>query len=316
MAEYFIRRGQTVRGPTTSTKIRELFADGKLRGDDLVRKGEDGEWVKVATIPGLVDLNNPDAELIKDPLVDLAGQAAGTVGKAAMQVGGALKGLIAKKPTTPEPVMIPAKPKRLAPDWVQTLTAEKQDPATVAQVAERIDAILMDGERIQYVAVQQKPVLNWFPDCVVLTNERFILYRPKILGRVDFEDHRWLFLSDCQLTENIIGSTLSFAVSGGTRVVLDYLPKEQARKLYRFAQEHEQRAYEERRQRRMEEARAAAGGVTVQTNVGAVAAQPPAPAAPAAAAVAVLRQLKEMQDAGLITAAEFETKKAEILKRM
>jgi hypothetical protein len=163
--------------------------------------------------------------------------------------------------------------------------------------------------------VQQKPVLNWFPDCVVLTNERFILYRPKILGRVDFEDYRWLFLSDCQLTENVIGSTLSFAVNGGARVVLDYLPKDQARKLYRFSQEHEQKAYEERRQRRMEEARAAAGGVTVQTNVG-VAGTPSGPSVSAADPVASLRQLKEVHDAGIITAAEFEAKKAEILKRM
>ena len=70
-----------------------------------------------------------------------------------------------------------------------------------------------------------------------------------------------------------------------------------------------------RRQRRMEEARAAAGGVTVQTNVG-VAGSPASPSAPAADPVASLRQLKELHDAGIITAAEFEAKKAEILKRM
>jgi hypothetical protein len=314
MAEYFIRRGQTVRGPTTPAKIRELFAQRKLRSDDEVRKGDDGPWVKVSEIPGLVDSGNPDAELIKDPLADLAGQAAGSVGKAASQIGGALKGLVVKKVPEADTTLIPAKPKRLAPDWLQTLAAEKQDPATVAQIVERIEAILMDEEIIQYVAVQQKPIMNWFPDCVVLTNQRFILYRPKILGRVDFEDYRWLSLSDCQLQENMIGSTLSFAVAGGDRVVMDYLPKDQARKLYRFAQEYETRAYEERRRRRMEEARAAAGGVTVQTNVGAMAAQPPSQ--PTADPVASLRQLKELLDAGLITSAEFETKKAEILKRM
>lgn len=311
-ADYFVRRGQTIRGPTTAAKIREMFAAGKIRGDDEVQKGEDGEWFKVASMPGIAGETNPDADLIKDPLVDLAEQAAGSVGKAAVQIGGALKGILSKKPA-PEVTLIPTS-KRLAPEWILTLTAEKQDPGTVGQVVERVESILMDAEKITYVAVQQKPIMNWFPDCIVLTNERFILYRPKILGRVDFEDYRWLVLSDCQLAENIIGSTLSFAVSGGSRVSMDYIPKEQARKLYRFAQQQEQAAFELRRQRRMEEARAAAGGVTVNTNVGAIASQPAA-AAPSDP-VTSLRQLKELTDAGLITQDEFESKKAEILKRM
>ena len=116
----------------------------------------------------------------------------------------------------------------------------------------------------------------------------------------------------------MLGSTMSFATSGGQRISLDYLPKDQARKLYRFAQEHEQHSYEERRQRRMEEDRAKAGGVTVQTNVG-VAAQPvPGQHAPQPASdpVVALKQLKDMLGAELISAAEFEAKKAEILKRM
>jgi hypothetical protein len=320
MADYFVRRGQTVKGPFRSEIVRQLALQAKLRKDDEVRLGDDGDWMAAGKIDGLFDPNAGDGELIRDPLANLASQAAGTVGKAALQIGGALKGILTKKPAPASGVLVSQKPVTLAPGWLQTLTAEKQDPATVAQVVERVEAILMDGEKIGYVAVQAKPIMNWFPDCVVLTNERFILYRPKLLGRVDFEDYRWLMLSDCTLEENILGSTLAFVTSGGERVALDYLPKDQARRLYRVAQEHEQKSYEERRQRRMEEDRARAGGVNVHTNVG-VAAQPAA--VPSGAQqqsggdpVALLTQLKTMRDADLISAAEFEAKKAEILKRM
>ena len=72
--------------------------------------------------------------------------------------------------------------------------------------------------------------------------------------------------------------------------------------------------HEERRSREMEEKRAAAGGVVIQSPVG----MPVQQSSPATSddPMAVLGKLKKMLDAGLIEASEYEAKKTEILSRM
>jgi hypothetical protein len=70
---------------------------------------------------------------------------------------------------------------------------------------------------------------------------------------------------------------------------------------------------EERREREMEEKRAAAGGIVLQGPVPAGSQQSsPVQEDP----VKKLTQLKAMLDGGLITEAEYEAKKADILSRM
>ena len=97
----------------------------------------------------------------------------------------------------------------------------------------------------------------------------------------------------------------------GHRLVVDYLPKKQAREIYRFAQEKEELALEEGRQRHLEEKRAGAGGTTVAVN------NAPLPTAAALSdPVAKLTQLKQMLDASLITQADYDATKANILAAM
>jgi hypothetical protein len=174
----------------------------------------------------------------------------------------------------------------------------------------------MSDEQLVYVAVQNKPIVNWVPDCIALTNKRFIFYRAKMLGRVDFEDYVWRELHDAQLAENIVGSTFAIQAADGTRLTMDYLPKSQARAVYRIAQEMEERSLDERRSRRLEETRASAGTIAVQANIAPPVAQMQPGATDVGDPVQRLEQLKRMADAGLITAAEYDTKKAEILSRM
>lgn len=190
------------------------------------------------------------------------------------------------------------------------LTADDQDVEKTTAIAERVAQILIAGEEILYVAIQAKPIANWFPDAIVTTNRRFIAYRPKLLGRVDFEDYIWRDLKDVRLKEDIIGATLTFSTSTGGKFHMDYLAKKQARQVYRIAQEYEINALEDRRQRKMEEARAAAGGVVIQNAVGTV------PQSSGPDAMTRLSQAKQMLDAGLITQAEFDRKKADILASM
>lgn len=315
---WFYRVGKTEVGPCTVSQIRELAAGGNISGETLLRREDGDQWLRANRIKGLFPESTAAAadEAASDG--SSTGEAAGKLFSSAastvMGLGGSVKGWLADKTKKQES---PELSKELAarPDWLQRLTLENQNPQVVTAVVERVKQVMTSTEEIRYIAVQEKPLVNLFPDCAVLTNRRFMLYRQKMLGRADFEDFIWRELRDAKLEENMIGATFSMQTVGGRLLSIDYLPKTQARSLYRFAQEMEEHVLEERRQRDMEEKRAAAGGVFVQNNV---------PTATPAAAVVVanedpferLQKLKKMLDAGLISAAEFESKKADILSRM
>jgi hypothetical protein len=200
---------------------------------------------------------------------------------------------------------------------VRRFQNEEQDPDTVQRVLEKVQQILTSGEEVSYVAVQKRPVVNISPQCVVLTNRRFILYQATVLGAVTFDDHVWRDLKDVKLKEGLLGATMTLRTIAGGEFTIEYLPKAQARRLYAVAQEMEERVHEERRSRELEDKRAAAGGVTLhQAQPGPVPPLPTSSHEPADDPVQKLRRLKDMMDAGLIRAAEYESKKAEILSRM
>ena len=112
-----------------------------------------------------------------------------------------------------------------------------------------------------------------------------------------------------------MGATLEIRTVAGRVFSIEYLPKAQARRLYAIAQEMEEEVREERRNRVIEEKRAAAGGVIFQGQMPAAAAQGTTESA-MDDPMQKLKMLKQMSDEGLITADEFEKKKADILSRM
>lgn len=220
------------------------------------------------------------------------------------------------------PLMIDMPPPmpRAAEPWRQ-FVADGQDPATVARLFESVRQILTSNEQLLYIGVQKKPVMNVKPDAAALTTRRVIVYFAKLIG-TSFEDFQWIDLVDARLTEGMLGATLTFRHVNGREVSIDYLPKQQARALYRIAQEQEEAARANRRAHHLEETRAAAGAPQVAimaTNPGVSMMPPPAPpAAPAPAAAPDLasrmQTLKQLLDAGLISQAEFDAKRAEILR--
>lgn len=183
---------------------------------------------------------------------------------------------------------------------------DEQDPAQVAKVYERLQPLLTSGERVLYIAVQKPITVDLSPDVVVLTNRRFMHYRPSMFGRAEFRDYIWRDLKEAKLTENVFRSTLSLQAANGDRLVVDDLVKAQARRLYSIAQEMEENVREELRMREMEEKRAAAGGIVLQGTAGSTAEDP----------LQALAKLKQLAEAGLITTDEFEAKKKEILARL
>jgi hypothetical protein len=150
---------------------------------------------------------------------------------------------------------------------------------------------------------------------MVLTNRRLIIFRQKVLGRMEFEDLIWLNVADVHMKENLLGATLTVRAMNGVTREIDHIPKQQARRVYRIAQEQEEAVHEARRQRAMEEDRNRAGHVVVQNAI----APPLAPMQSTTGGddpLASLSKLKQMLDAGLITQQEFDAKKAELLSRM
>ncbi len=192
---------------------------------------------------------------------------------------------------------------------------EDQDPKAIEKIAGKLEGLLMAGETVEYIAVQKKPAITISPDCVALTNKRIIFCRPKNLGlSMDFQDYIWKDVADSHMRENIFGAEFSIKAINGTINRIDYLPKAQARKLYTFAQEQEEKQIEYRRQLDLEEKRAAAGSINVSSGQSSL--PTPNQNNPEDDPIASLKKLKSLLENELITQQEFDTKKAEILARL
>ena len=181
----------------------------------------------------------------------------------------------------------------------------------VEKIQTDVAAILTAGEVINFITIQAKPVAIK-ADAIVATDRRLIFYRPKLLGRFDFDDYLWRDLQDAHLAQNIIGATFTATSIHGQVVSMDYLSKDSATRLYRMAQQKEEEAIEVRRQREMEERAAGASNISVQA---APQQTVPAPAATPSGGdmVARLKQLKEMLEMDLITQEDFDRRKDEII---
>jgi len=198
-------------------------------------------------------------------------------------------------------------------DNLKKFLNEEQDPKAVEKLFEKVKDLLTADEQVEYIAVQKKPAINLSPDCIALTNKRIIFCRPKNLGfSMDFQDYLWKDVADCHIKEGIMGASFTMKTIKRQINMLDYLPKAQARKLYQFAQGKEEEMAEYRRQRELEDKRAAAGGGII-VNAGL---QTAAPAEVKDDPVAVLGKLKSLLENQLISQEEYDSKKNEILQKL
>ncbi|MPS72173.1 MAG: hypothetical protein E2590_03395 [Chryseobacterium sp.] len=198
---------------------------------------------------------------------------------------------------------------------------EEQDPKAIEKIIEKVNDLLTNGESVEYIAVQNKPAINISPDSIVLTNKRILFFRSKSFGLVtDFKDYLWKDVAESHISEAILGSTFTMTAVTGFIETIDYIPKSQARKLYQYAQGKEEEMIEYRRQKELEEKRAAAGGITVNTqNEKPEEPQKPQEVKPEVAAegpMETLMKLKTFLENDLISLEDYEAKKKEILERM
>jgi hypothetical protein len=224
----------------------------------------------------------------------------------------------------------------IAENMIEKFLNEEQDPKTVEKVYSRLVDLLSSGEEIIYIAVQKKPLVNLFPDCIAITNKRILFFTPANLGlSIKFVDFVWKDIVDVHTKEEIIGAIFSVKTTNGAEMAVDYLPKIQGRKLYQYAQERKEVEREARRQRDLEQKRAESGsiqfenpaaahaGTAQQTYVTPAPVAPPAPLAPPAPVVheapkpdeltEKLKKLKTLFDNGLISQEEYNHKKLDLL---
>ena len=228
---------------------------------------------------------------------------------------------------------------------IEKFLNEEQDPKTVEKVYSRLVDLLSSGEEVIYIAVQKKPLVNLFPDCIAITNKRILFFTPANLGlSIKFVDFVWKDIVDVYTKEEIIGAIFSVKTTNGAEMAVDYLPKIQGRKLYQYAQERKEVEREARRLRDLEQKRAESGSIQFEnpaaahtsTAQQAFAAQTPAAQqyqapvtspAPTPTPTPIvqeaapkpdeltekLKKLKTLFDNGLISQEEYNAKKLDLL---
>lgn len=199
---------------------------------------------------------------------------------------------------------------------LKELISEEQDPKVIEKILPKVLEFCTANEDVQYIAVQKKTIgINFSPDCIALTNRRVILIRPKSFGlSLQFSDYSWIQVRDVHMQEGVFTADIAVRTTSGFVDIMKDIPKVQARRLYRFAQEMEEVNREERRQRDLEDKRASAGGGIVINTPG----NQSFPTVPAQGEdpLEKLSKLKVMLDNSFITQEEYDSKKSDILSRL
>lgn len=163
--------------------------------------------------------------------------------------------------------------------------------------------IFTNNEKLLCAVVQQKLLFRWLPHSIIVTNKRVIRFIPRLFSET-FEDFLWKDLKNVHLSEKLFGCEIKFVFENDT-IVVNKLPKNQAKKLYILAQEREEEWVEKNRLRQMEEDRAISGGSDI--TIGAMNEQ--------TTSRAKLAELRNLLEDGLITQDEYHKKKDIILKK-
>lgn len=186
----------------------------------------------------------------------------------------------------------------------------------VAKASDRLSSTLMVDEDLQDEALQHRVFALFHRRAIVgITNSRIVVVQRGIFGGFKMLDIQWKDLEDVTLVENVLpslsGSNLKFKHSnkGVAQIEVNGVESDVASVIYSKAQSQEQAWEEKRRIRRIEEVRAAAGGVTVNS------APTPVVTSPNGGnrMLEEITKAKALLDAGAISDAEFQEIKSKIL---
>ncbi|MEH6306103.1 PH domain-containing protein [Olivibacter sp. CPCC 100613] len=213
--------------------------------------------------------------------------------------------------------------------YIEQYLNEEQDPKVVEKLLSKLKDMLTSGEVVTYVAVQKKPAVTLLPDCVVLTSKRIMLCESAKLGlTTNFEILTWQDVKDVAFKEEFFGAKFTVIPQNGENLTVEYIPKVQARKLYQLANESLERKKEEQRLREIELKKATTPPVMLkplqeETPIEPALKPEQEPILKATKTITEpedevtikLKKLKVLFEKQLITQAEYENKKNEILSQ-
>ena len=311
--EWYVKTKTGASGPFSPIQLKGFADSGKLPKTALVAKSAEGPWAMAEQIRGLFPATQEEEET--NGTIQASDLVPDAVKTSAAALGNAVTGL-SKNLSKSIVSSIRNAASNLSAKVESTTTSitnyceDGQDPALVEKLVGRVREICTSGEEILYLAMQSKPIANFSPDCVVLSNKRFIIYRVKMLGRVTFYDCLWKDSKNIHMKENILGAEISFESKSGRKETIDYLPKSQARKIYRIGQEMEEEAIALRRKMELEALQAGADKTVINQVISST---PQASSGGQEDILARMAKLKSLLDNGLISQDEFQAKRSQLL---
>ncbi|WP_276359138.1 PH domain-containing protein [Daejeonella sp. H1SJ63] len=121
---------------------------------------------------------------------------------------------------------------------IEQYLTDDQDPRTAEKVLGKLRDMLTSGEAVTYLAIQKKPAVTLIPDCIAVTNKRIVFCIPGNLGlTTNYITFTWAEVKEVSFKEEFFGSKFMTVPLKGENMVIDYIPKVQARKLYQFCNE-------------------------------------------------------------------------------
>jgi hypothetical protein len=98
--------------------------------------------------------------------------------------------------------------------------------------------MLSSDEPVIYLAIQKRPGVTINPDSIAVSTKRIVFCIPENLGlTTNFITFYWADVKEVSFKEGFLGSKFIIVPQRGENVVTDYIPKVQARKLYQFCNE-------------------------------------------------------------------------------
>lgn len=206
---------------------------------------------------------------------------------------------------------------------------DDQDPRTAEKVLGKLHDMLTSGEAIVYLAIQKKPAVTLIPDCIAVTNKRIIFCIPENLGlTTNFKTFIWEDVKEVSFKEEFFGSKFITIPQRGENVSIDYIPKVQARKLYQFCNEQLEKNKEMLRNQESDDRKPLISHAIPEDDYSsyieieedekpfAQAQNIVSPEEPEDELTQKLKKLKILYEKQLITAEEYESKKADILSQL
>lgn len=160
------------------------------------------------------------------------------------------------------------------PDILVNFINEGQNPLVVKDVFAKMQSLMTTDEHVVNIFIQHKLIgLN---ASIIVTNWRIFFHYPQIVGGAKIAGHLWRLLGHPQINEGPIYSTFTIETRFEpiVKMVVGFLPKLQALRLYSLAKEQADWWDEEHRLRTLELQRAASGGLVLKGGLAGIAEQP------------------------------------------